>query len=54
MHPNLAFFQKNNILQDDGKYDFGTTYDTVLMPDAQVPVHTIKGLKIGLKEIFED
>ena len=42
------------LLQDNGKYDNGTTYDIVYTPDAKIPVHTIKGLKIGLKELFED
>ena len=42
------------LLQENGKYDAGTTYDIVFMPDAKVPVHTIEGLKIGLKELFED
>jgi len=42
------------LLQDNGKYDKGTTYDIVYMPDAKVPVHTIEGLEIGLKEIFEE
>jgi len=42
------------LLQDNGKYDNGTTYDVVYSPDAKIPVHTIKGLEIGLKELFED
>ena len=42
------------LLQDDGKYDAGTTYDIVYMPNAKVPVHTIKGLEISLKELFEE
>ena len=42
------------LLQENGKYDAGTTYDIVFMPDAKVPVHTIEGLEIGLKELFED
>jgi len=42
------------LLQDDGKYDRGTTYDIVYVPDAKIPVHTIEGLEIGLKELFED
>jgi Uma2 family endonuclease len=42
------------LLQDTGKYDKGTTYDIVYMPDAKIPVHTIQGLKISLKELFED
>ena len=41
-------------LQDNGKYDAGTTYDIVYMPDAKIPVHTIEGLEIGLKELFEE
>ena len=40
------------LLQENGKYDNGTTYDVVYMPDAQVPVHTIKGLKLGLKDLL--
>ena len=31
-----------------------TTYDIVYTPDAKIPVHTVKGLKISLKELFED
>ena len=42
------------LLQDNGKYDAGTTYDIIYMPDAKVPVHTIEGLEIELKELFED
>ena len=42
------------LLQDNGKYDAGTTYDIVYMPNAKIPVHTIKGLQIGLKELFEE
>ena len=42
------------LLQDNGKYDRGTTYDIVYMPDAKIPVHTIEGLKISLKELFEE
>ena len=42
------------LLQENGKYDAGTTYDMVYMPDAKVPVHTIKGLEIELKKLFED
>ena len=30
------------------------TYDIVYNPDAKVPVRTIEGLKIELKELFED
>jgi Uma2 family endonuclease len=40
------------LLQDDGKFDIGTTYDVIGMPDAIVPVHTIEGLQIGLKELL--
>jgi Uma2 family endonuclease len=42
------------LLQDNGKYDAGTTYDVVYMPDAKIPVRTVEGLEIGLKELFED
>ena len=42
------------LLQDNEKYDAGTTYDIVYTPDAKVPVHTIEGLEIGLKELFEE
>ena len=42
------------LLKDNGKYDNGTTYDVVYKPDAKIPVHTVKGLKIPLKELFED
>ena len=42
------------LLQDNGKYDNGTTYDIIYVPDAKIPVHTIEGLEIGLKELFED
>ena len=42
------------LLQDDGKYDKGTTYDIVYIPDAKIPVRTIKGLKISLKELLEN
>jgi len=42
------------LLQDNGKYDDGTTYDIIYTPDAKVPVHTIDGLEIGLKELFEE
>jgi len=42
------------LLQENGKYDAGTTYDLVYMPDAKVPVHTIEGLEIELKKLFED
>ena len=42
------------LLQDNSRYDEGTTYDVIYTPDAKVPVHTIKGLEIGLKELFEN
>ena len=42
------------LLQENGKYDDGTTYDIVYTPDAMVPVHTIEGLEISLKELFEE
>ena len=42
------------LLQDNGKYDNGTTYDIVYTPDVKVPVHTIEGLEISLKELFEE
>ena len=42
------------ILQENGKYDAGTTYDIIHTPDAKVPVFTIEGLEIELKELFED
>ena len=42
------------LLQDNGKFDGGTTYDIVYTPDAKVPVHTIEGIEIGLKELFEE
>ena len=38
------------LLQDDGKYDEGTTYEY----EQQAPVSIFKGLKIDLKELFED
>jgi len=38
------------LLQEDGKYDEGTTYEY----DSQVPVSILKGLKIDLKELFGD
>ena len=41
------------LLQDEGKYDNGTTYDIIGMPDAKVPVHTIEGLQIELKELLQ-
>jgi Uma2 family endonuclease len=42
------------LLQDNGKYDNGTTYDIIYMPDAKIPVHTIEGLEIALKELIDD
>ena len=36
------------LLQDNGKYDAGITYDIVYTPNAKVPVHTIEGLEIDL------
>ena len=42
------------LLQDNGKFDDGLTYDIIYTPDAKVPVHTIKGLEISLKELFEE
>ena len=42
------------LLQDNGKYDDGTTYDIINSPDAKAPVHTIEGLEIALKELFEE
>ena len=42
------------LLKENGKYDNGTTYDIVYAPDAKIPVHTLKGLKISLKELFEE
>ena len=30
------------------------TYDIVYTPDAKVPVHTVEGLEISLKELFEE
>ncbi len=41
------------LLQPDGKYDEGTTYD-VIMGTTQVPVHTLEGLIIDLNELFAD
>ena len=41
------------ILQPDGKYDDGKTYD-VRFETTKVPVKTLKGLAIDLKELFED
>jgi len=41
------------ILQPDGKYDDGTTYQ-VLFDTTKVPVQTLEGLVIDLKDLFED
>jgi len=41
------------LLQDNGKYDAGTTYDIVYTPKAKVPVHTIEGLEIDLYLVTE-
>jgi len=38
------------LLQEDGNYDFGTIYEST----QKVPVNIFEGLKIDLKEIFED
>jgi Uma2 family endonuclease len=38
------------LLQEDGEYDKGTTYDF----GAKVPVTLFKGFEISLKELFED
>jgi len=40
------------ILQEDGKYDSGTTYQ-IIDEKVRVPVHTLKGLIIDLDELFE-
>ena len=42
------------LLQENGKYDDGVTYDVIYTPDAKVPVFTIPGLEIGLRELFEE
>jgi len=42
------------LLQNNGKFDEGTTYDVIYTPNAKVPVHTIEGLEIELNELFED
>ena len=41
------------LLQNNGKYDEGTSYDLIFTPDAKVPVHVIEGLEIGIKEFLE-
>jgi Uma2 family endonuclease len=38
------------LLQENGKFDAGTTYEY----EGKVPVSIFKGLKIDLKELFED
>jgi len=40
------------ILKTNGKYNNGTTYDLIIGP-SKVPVKTLKGLIIDLKELFE-
>jgi len=41
------------LLQENGKYDDGKTHQ-VLYGATHVPVHTLEGLIIDLKELFED
>jgi Uma2 family endonuclease len=41
------------LLQDDGKFDDGTTYQ-VMYQTTKVPVQTLEGLVIDLEELFED
>jgi Uma2 family endonuclease len=41
------------LLQPNGKYDDGTTYE-VLNEQTKVPVQTLEGLIIDLEELFED
>ena len=41
------------LLQDNGKYDDGTTYQ-LIDEKVQAPVHTLEGLIIDLKELFEE
>jgi Uma2 family endonuclease len=41
------------ILQEDGKYDEGTTYDFI-RGKSKVPVKTLAGLVIDLEELFEE
>jgi len=41
------------LLQADGKYDMGTTYEA-LNNDKKIPVDTLKGLIIDMDELFED
>jgi len=40
------------LLQDDGKYDRGTVYGEYEQ-DVEIPVHTLSGLSINLKKLFE-
>jgi len=42
------------LLQNNGKFDDGTTYDVIYTPNAKVPVNTIEGLEIDLNELFVD
>ena len=42
------------LLQENGIFDEGTSYDLIFTPDAKVPVHTIEGLEIGLTEFLEE
>jgi Uma2 family endonuclease len=41
------------ILQEDDKYDGGTTYD-LIYGKSKVPVQTLEGLVIDLEELFEE
>jgi Uma2 family endonuclease len=41
------------LLQPDGKYDDGTTYDFI-KGETKVPVQTLEGLIIDLEELFEE
>ena len=41
------------LLQEDGRFDSGTTYQIVMDAKIRVPVHTLKGLIIDLNELFE-
>ena len=41
------------LLQENGKYDEGTTYE-VVKEQTKVPVQTLEGLIIDLEELFED
>jgi len=40
------------LLQENGKFDDGATYDLIYTPNAKVPMRTIKGLEIELKELL--